>query len=270
MKKLLLFLLLCLPAFGQTTNYMTGNLGSAGTNCSTTSPFNCVVLQLPPGTQSVGINISGTWVATAQFEGTTNNGNTWISASSFPIPNGLAVTSTTANGTWVSSTAGFTHVRVRNSAFTSGTVVVELSASFATNLGEALDSSGRVITTSTAGVPLSYTAQQGATLLNAAPTVSGANAAAVVTLTGAAGFRVCVRFIAVKATGAAATSTLTVSDGATVVLDLGTISATLAGPSINFFNAVLLCGSPGNNVVVNIGAGGVGAITTTSVIADRQ
>lgn len=270
MKKLLLLLLLSLPALAQTTNYATGNLGAAGSTCSTTAPFNCVVFQLPPGTQSIGINLLGTWSATSQFEGSTNNGTTWVSASSFPLPNGLAITSTTANGTWVSSASGFTHFRVRNSAFVSGTSTVELSASFATNLGEALDSLGRVITTTTAGTPANNAEQQGATLLNATPTVSAANTAAAVTLTGAAGFRVCVRFIAVKATGAAATSSLTIQDGATTVLDFGSITATLAGPSINFPGPLIMCGSTGNSVVVNIGAGGAGAITTTSVIADRQ
>jgi len=108
----------------------------------------------------------------------------------------------------------------------------------------------------------------GAVSLNAAPTVSGANAAATATLTGASGRRVCVRGIYIIATGAAATFTLTIQDGATVVLNLGTVTAALAGPAQAVTGAPLLCGTPGNNVVVNIGAGGAAAVTTTSVIGD--
>jgi hypothetical protein len=114
------------------------------------------------------------------------------------------------------------------------------------------------------------TIMQSFTLMNAAPTVSAANTAATVTLTGAAGARVCVRTVAIKATGAAATFTLTVQDGATIVLDLGTQSATLTGPALLFQGTPLLCGTQGNTVTVNIGAGGAAAVTTTSVIADRQ
>jgi len=109
---------------------------------------------------------------------------------------------------------------------------------------------------------------QAATLLNAAPVVSGANAAASFPLTGAAGQRICIRVIAVKATGAAASFTLTVTDGATIKLDLGTQSAALAGAADTFIGAPLICGSTGNSMTVNIGAGGVGAVTTTSVVAD--
>jgi len=118
--------------------------------------------------------------------------------------------------------------------------------------------------------PLPNLNMQGATILNAAPVVSAANTAASVPLTGAVGTRVCIHFIAVKATGAAATFTLTVSDGATTVLDLGTQSAALAGAADTFSGTPLLCGQTGNTVTVNIGAGGVGAVTTTSVIASRQ
>ncbi len=110
---------------------------------------------------------------------------------------------------------------------------------------------------------------QGLTILNAAPTVSAANTAATVTLTGVAGQRACIRTVAVKATGAAATFTLTFNDGATTVLDLGTLSAGLGVAAIFFQGTPLMCGSMGNTVTINIGAGGAGAITNTTVIADR-
>lgn len=115
-----------------------------------------------------------------------------------------------------------------------------------------------------------FVAEKGVALLNAAPTVSAANTAATVTLTGAAGARVCVRGVYIQATGAAATFTLTVQDGATVILNLGTQTATNAGPALAFTGTPLFCGTAGNNVVVNVGAGGASAVTTTSVIADRS
>lgn len=106
--------------------------------------------------------------------------------------------------------------------------------------------------------------------LNAAPTVSGVNLAAAVTLTGSPGQRVCIRGIYIKATGAAVTTLVTIQDGATIVLDLGTLAIPLVGASTIFTGTPLICGSPGNNVVVNVGAGGALAVTTTSVTADRM
>ena len=108
------------------------------------------------------------------------------------------------------------------------------------------------------------------TSLNAAPTVSGVNTAAAVTLAGSPGQRVCIRGIYIKATGAAVTALVTIQGGATIVLDLGTIAIPLLGIATSFTGTPLLCGSPGNNVVVNVGAGGALAVTTTSVTADRM
>src|SRR5262249_20773408 len=102
------------------------------------------------------------------------------------------------------------------------------------------------------------------------PSVSGVNSAQTITLTGVAGQRISVRTIAVKATGAAVTSTVTVQDGANTILDLGTLSIPLGGPSTIFTVDPLFTASLGNNVVINVSAGGVLAVTTVSVIADRQ
>jgi hypothetical protein len=138
----------------------------------------------------------------------------------------------------------------------------------------AIDVAGRLTANqglaATGPLPWFQVPVQGPTLLNAAPVVSAANAAATVTLTGVAGTRVCLRTLAVKATGAAATFTLTISDGATVVLDLGTQTAALNGAADVFTGSPLVCANTANNLLVNIGAGGVGAITTTSAIADRN
>lgn len=127
MKKLLLLCLLSLPAFAQ-SNFLTTNpaLAAQGTTCL---PTNCLIMQLPPGTQSVGVTIKGTFSATLNFEESTDQTATIISANAFPQPSGASVNSATAAGTWVIATAGMTHVQVRMSAFSSGGATVSLSAS---------------------------------------------------------------------------------------------------------------------------------------------
>lgn len=123
----------------------------------------------------------------------------------------------------------------------------------------------------TSGSASPITVGTGMTNLNAAATMSAANTAATRTLTGGVtGQRVCLRSLFIQATGAAATFTLTITDGAVVVLDLGTQTATLTGPALQFIGAPLLCATGTNNLVINIGAGGAGAVTTTTTVADRS
>lgn len=80
------------------------------------------------GRGSVGVQITGTWVATVQFEATID-GTNWFSVPAFPPTTGVSVTSTSANGQWIIPSAGYEQVRARVSAFTSGTVVIDLEAS---------------------------------------------------------------------------------------------------------------------------------------------
>jgi hypothetical protein len=81
------------------------------------------------GNSTTTIQITGTWVATLVFEGSLDNTN-WFSLNAAPFPSGTYVTSTTANGFWQTNTAGVDYVRVRASAFTSGTasVLIDVSA----------------------------------------------------------------------------------------------------------------------------------------------
>lgn len=91
-----------------------------------------------------GIQLSGTWVGTVQFEQTLDSGTTWIAKTVYPALGGAGVTSATANGQWKFACGGETHVRVRCSAFTSGTIVVDL------NLTAGVDTGTGPGTTSTA------------------------------------------------------------------------------------------------------------------------
>lgn len=109
---------------------------------------------------------------------------------------------------------------------------------------------------------------QGFALLNNNVTTSAANAAATVTITGATAFRVCLRAIYIFSS-AAGTPTLTVQDGATVIANFGTLATTTGFTSVPL-PASGICGTAGNNLVVNIGAAGGAVTTTTSVLADRS
>lgn len=78
----------------------------------------------------LGLQLTGTWSATVQFEASIDNGLTWISVAGQPIGAlgvlGTAASSATANDEWVFGLAGFTHFRLRVSAYVSGSVVADV------------------------------------------------------------------------------------------------------------------------------------------------
>jgi hypothetical protein len=105
-----------------------GNITASGSSCTTT-PAACVILSFP--NQQTGasvVSITGTWTATVQFEASSDGGDNWVAINSTPPNSTTAVTSATANGTWQANVAGFTNIRVRCSAFTSGTIVVVINS----------------------------------------------------------------------------------------------------------------------------------------------
>lgn len=76
------------------------------------------------GAGNIGVQISGVWVGTLQFEVSVDNIN-WVSTFAFPIDNSNAgINLTTTNGTWRILGGGVNGVRVRASAFTSGTATI--------------------------------------------------------------------------------------------------------------------------------------------------
>ena len=86
------------------------------------------------GTYTISILVSGTWSATLIAEGLLADGVTWqqlplnVVTASLPYN---AVFSTTTNGTFLVTGGGYTSVRVRASAFTSGSASISLDASLA-------------------------------------------------------------------------------------------------------------------------------------------
>lgn len=87
--------------------------------------------QLTAGLSTVGmgtatIDVDGTWAGTITFEVT--NGGQWKALSMVPPNSATAVTTTTANGVWSGSVAGYIAIRARWSTVTSGRPFITLNA----------------------------------------------------------------------------------------------------------------------------------------------
>jgi hypothetical protein len=160
MKKLLLLFLLAWIAVPLTYGQSNANgfLSVNSTDCSTAG--SCVSLAVPPNNGGVAIQIGGTYSGTLQFEGTAD-GATWVSISGGPLAGGSAATSTTSTGVWLLSTAGLNSVRVRCSAYSSGSPRVYLQSAVAAPAGStSVSASGNSAASATgAAVPsaASYT-----------------------------------------------------------------------------------------------------------------
>lgn len=100
----------------------------------------------------VNIQVTGTFTATLRFQGSMDEGTTWITLPVYPVTTAIGVTATpvttaTAAGKWVALAGPFTNVRVTCSAYTSGTatVVLETGASGFQPLMWLADGSNRLI-----------------------------------------------------------------------------------------------------------------------------
>lgn len=124
-----LFLLLALPVLSKAQAPVAADLTAASTDCSVAN--SCVTLTLLPDTGSAVITVDGTFSGTLQFEitaGRTTVAQTWIAILGDPLPSGAGVSSTTTTGKWGLNVAGMTSIRVRISAYTSGTASVGIRA----------------------------------------------------------------------------------------------------------------------------------------------
>jgi hypothetical protein len=79
------------------------------------------------GLASLAIDITGTFVGTVIFEYTIN-GSDWYTLTVNVVGSATTATGATAVGKWVANVAGFQSVRVRCSAFTSGSIFTVLRA----------------------------------------------------------------------------------------------------------------------------------------------
>ncbi len=86
-----------------------------------------VVLDWPGGCNGgVGVQLDGTFVGTVVVEGTIN-GTTWVALKPSPIDTDVAAASFTAKAIVKAQVVGLTKVRVRCSAYTSGTIEVTIN-----------------------------------------------------------------------------------------------------------------------------------------------
>lgn len=134
MKKLILAILLlsgtCFAQLQGQPQPTIGNMTAASASCLAS---NCISIPVFSDTSTVTFQLSGTWSATVQFEFSVDNGTTWTGLAVGPMPNGQQVTSSTANGVWQADAAGFTNVRLRTSAFSSGTIAGQISLAYGIN-----------------------------------------------------------------------------------------------------------------------------------------
>ena len=98
-------------------------LTASSSACATVA--SCVVLNLAPDSQGGAIQITGTFIATVQFEAT-SDGGTWVALSAGDVAGTATATSATAAGIWQFSSTGLLSVRARLSSYTSGAVNVAL------------------------------------------------------------------------------------------------------------------------------------------------
>lgn len=131
------FLLLILGissfAFGQNgQSYNNGNITASSSDCSVAN--SCVMLGLLNDDSAASITVTGTFSATLQFEVSANYSctqagvcsGTWFSKQCFPTSSSTGATSTTSTGTWSCGIAAMNQLRVRGSAYASGTAAIEL------------------------------------------------------------------------------------------------------------------------------------------------
>ena len=112
---------------GDTTNpFVTDAVGNY-TNSGTITAVNGTVEIDTYGSAMITAEITGTWVGTLVGEYSID-GTTWYTLVGFQVGGSAVVTSTTDNGNFRANVAGFVKMRVRASAYTSGTVNVLLHA----------------------------------------------------------------------------------------------------------------------------------------------
>ena len=118
------------------------------------------------GYGSCGIDVRGVITLTLTVEATIDNTN-WFTASMNPVAGGAAVSTATAAGSWTANTSGYARIRMRCSAYTSGTATVAF-------MGEAAGSAN-IIATVTADTEFPTAAALADTTTNPTTTLVGAN-----------------------------------------------------------------------------------------------
>lgn len=153
---------------------------SEASEISTTScPTGCVDQDVS-SQGSVGIQITGTWVGTITFYGSVDN-STFVALNLIPLASSTATSTATSNGVWNGSIAGLSTVRIKFSAYTSGTATVvfrnALSAKSSGGGGGATGATGATGSTGATGL----TGSNGATGATGPTGATGSNGTATLT-----------------------------------------------------------------------------------------
>ena len=118
----------------RTQGWASSSQGGDGSVTGTLTALDSTTQIALGGRQGVSFVLTGTWVGTVSFEGSADDGSTWIAllAGGLKPVDSLYAVTTTANGTFViSNVGGLTHVRVKMSLYTSGTATVRATATTA-------------------------------------------------------------------------------------------------------------------------------------------
>lgn len=109
-----------------TNTVATSAAGNTAASGSITAVAQAVTITVPPGGGGVGIQITGTWTGQLDFQATLDGVN-WEPVNT---SNGVNSTNATAaNGIFVLAAAGYSQIRARSTAWTSGTAVVTMNGS---------------------------------------------------------------------------------------------------------------------------------------------
>jgi hypothetical protein len=131
---LLAFMLTFAPAFAVGTDVQSSqpvqipDITQSGT-ISVLTGHDPIVLN---GQAVATMQITGTWVGTITFEGSTD-GTNFFSVPVVPTTGGASVTTTTTNGNWTASVGGLVRFRATMSSYTSGTATVAIRAGQGSN-----------------------------------------------------------------------------------------------------------------------------------------
>lgn len=204
MKRLLILLaLVTSAAYGQAS----GTITATGATCAVTNA--CLSTSVANTIATANVTVSGTYVGTLQFEGS-GDGTNFFSLSGAQLTSSTAAVNT--GGTWTFSVAGLTNIRVRASAYTSGTATVTILLSAAP---------AAVVPAATNDPCFSNTPKQ-----SVAVNISTATTTQLVALSGQQTIYVCGFVLSMTGTTAANTVTFEYGTGATC----GTGTTVLTGP----------------------------------------
>lgn len=122
---LILLLFVAVPLEAQSPQSLSVPLTSTSSTCAVPSTA-CASVSVQ-GIVYVAVQLAGTFTATVTFEATVDGAN-WVALNLTPSNSATPASTATAVGVWSGNVGGYSQVRARVSAYTSGTVLTSLQA----------------------------------------------------------------------------------------------------------------------------------------------